>query len=69
MSNKLRPKSDKCFFIGYPKETKDYYFYHGSDNKVFIARHGVFLEEEFLSKEWLEAMKYQEKTPENGSRP
>jgi hypothetical protein len=27
MSNKLTPKSDKCFFVGYPRETKGYYFY------------------------------------------
>jgi Reverse transcriptase (RNA-dependent DNA polymerase) len=51
MPDKLGPKSDKCFFINYPRETKGYYFYHRSDNKVFVARHGVFLEEEFLSKE------------------
>jgi Reverse transcriptase (RNA-dependent DNA polymerase) len=50
MSDKLGPKSDKCFFIGYPRDTKGYYFYYRSDNKVFVVRHGVFLEE-FLSKE------------------
>jgi hypothetical protein len=27
MSNKLTPKSDKYFFVGYPRETKGYYFY------------------------------------------
>ena len=26
VSNKLEPKSDKCLFVGYPKETKGYYF-------------------------------------------
>jgi hypothetical protein len=41
MSDKFGPKSDKYFFIGYSRETKDYYFYQRSDNKVFIARHGV----------------------------
>ncbi|OAP03954.1 hypothetical protein AXX17_AT3G36890 [Arabidopsis thaliana] len=35
---------------GYPKETKGYYFYHPTDNKVFVARNGAFLEREFLSK-------------------
>jgi hypothetical protein len=49
MPDKFGFKSDKCFFIGYPRETKGYYFYHRSDNKVFVVRHGVFLEEEFLS--------------------
>ncbi|KAK8495060.1 hypothetical protein V6N12_055207 [Hibiscus sabdariffa] len=47
MSTKLEPKSQKCTFVGYPKETKGYYFYN--ENKVFVARTGVFLEKEFLS--------------------
>jgi transposase InsO family protein len=47
---KLGPKSDKCFFVGYPKETKGYYFYNQSEGKVFVARNAVFLEKEFLSK-------------------
>ena len=37
-------------FVGYPKETKGYYFYNASENKVFVARNGVFLEREFISK-------------------
>ena len=36
--------------MGYPKETKGYYFYIPSENKVFVARNGVFLEREFISK-------------------
>jgi hypothetical protein len=52
MPGKLGLKSDKCFFIGYPRETKGYYFYHRSVNKVFAIRHGVFLKKEFLSKEY-----------------
>jgi hypothetical protein len=50
MSDKLTPKSDECFFVGYPRETKGYYFYNKAEGKVFIARNGVFLEKEFLSK-------------------
>ena len=50
MSDKLTPKSDKCFFAGYPRETKGYYFYNQAEGKVFVARNGVFLEKEFLSK-------------------
>ena len=50
VSDKLGPKSDKCFFVGYPKETKGYYFYNPTENKVFVARNGVFLEREYLSK-------------------
>jgi hypothetical protein len=48
MSDKLEPKSDKCFFVGYPKETRGYYLYYPSENKIIIARHAVFLEKEFL---------------------
>ena len=50
VSNKPEPKSDKCLFVGYPKETKGYYFYNPIKNKVFVARNGVFLEREFISK-------------------
>ena len=50
ISDKLAPKSDKCLFMGYPKETKGYYFYNASENKVFIARNGIFLEREHISK-------------------
>ena len=46
---KLEPKSDKCLFVGYPRETKGYYFYHPRENKVFVALHAVFLENEFLN--------------------
>ncbi|XP_078151434.1 uncharacterized protein LOC144546757 [Carex rostrata] len=49
-SGKLDPKADKCFFVGYPKETKGYYFYYQSENKIVVARHGIFLENEFLAK-------------------
>ena len=33
--------------MGYPKETKGYYFYNAYENKVFVARNGVFLERIF----------------------
>ena len=49
--DKLKPKSEKCVFIGYPKETIGYTFYHRSESKTFVAKFGNFLEKEFLSKE------------------
>ena len=49
-SDKLAPKTNKCLFVVYPKETKGYYFYNPSENKVFVARKAVFLEKEFVSK-------------------
>jgi hypothetical protein len=49
-SDKLGPKADKCFFVRYPKETKGYYFYYQSENKIIVARHAIFFEKEFLTK-------------------
>ena len=49
--DKLEPKSEKCVFIGYPKETIGYTFYHKSEGKIFLAKNGTFLEKEFISKE------------------
>ncbi|GJX94002.1 hypothetical protein Tco_0348588 [Tanacetum coccineum] len=36
--DKLQQRSVKCIFIGYPKETMDYYFYFPSENKIVVAR-------------------------------
>ena len=38
--DKLEPKSEKCVFIGYPKETVGYTFYHRSVGKIFVAKNG-----------------------------
>ena len=46
--NKLESKSDKCVFVGYPKE--GYSFYNKTEGKVFVAGSGVFLEKEFFAK-------------------
>ncbi|CAL8992914.1 unnamed protein product [Prunus brigantina] len=35
--DKLDARSVKCRFIGYPKETMGYYFYHIDDQKLFVA--------------------------------
>ena len=51
VSDKLDDKSDKCLFVGYSKETRGYYFYHTLEQKVFVSKHAVFLEKEFLLKE------------------
>ena len=37
VSDKLGPKLDKCYFVGYPEETKGYSFYNPAENKVFVA--------------------------------
>ena len=49
-NDKLSPKSLKCLFVGYPKETKGYYVYCPTDNKVFVVRSGFFLEKDLVSK-------------------
>ena len=50
VSDKLGPKSNNCYFIGYPKETKGYYFYIPSQHKVVVAKTGVFLERDLVSR-------------------
>ncbi|GJY44755.1 retrotransposon protein, putative, ty1-copia subclass [Tanacetum coccineum] len=49
--DKLEPKSIKCIFIGYPKETMRYYFYYPSENKIFIAQNAEFLENSLINHE------------------
>ena len=54
--DKLEPKSEKCVFIEYPKETVGYTFCHRSEGKIFVAkmdlsREGVSLER----SEWEES--------------
>ena len=48
--DKLEPKSEKHVFIGYPKQTDGYTFYHRSEGKIFVAKNGSFLEKKFISK-------------------
>ena len=43
-SDKLDLKSDKCYFVRYPKESFGYYFYNPNEQKVFVSRHATFLE-------------------------
>ena len=40
--DKLKPKSEKCVFIGYPKETVGYTFYDISEGKIFVAKMDPF---------------------------
>ena len=49
-TDKLAPKSIKCKFVGYPKETKGYYFYIPSEHKMIVARYDTFLESEYITK-------------------
>ncbi len=53
-SDKLGAKSDRCLFVGYPKETRGYYFYNPLEQKVFVSRNATFLEKEISlnGKQW-----------------
>nr|GEX24638.1 hypothetical protein [Tanacetum cinerariifolium] len=42
MPEKLDSRSIKCIFVGYPKETMGYYFYHPLENKIFVAQNDEF---------------------------
>ena len=42
--DKLKPKSEKCIFIGYPKETVGT-FYHRSEGKTFVAKEWILSRE------------------------
>ena len=54
--DKLESKSQKYIFVGYPRETVGYTFYNPTEGKTLVARDGVFLEKEFLSK-WVSGRK------------
>ena len=36
--------------VGYPKESIGYYFYNPTKEKVFVGRHAIFLEKEFIQE-------------------
>ena len=49
--NKLEARSTKCIFVGYPRDSMGYYFYDPTEQKVFVARKGEFMETKFLKEE------------------
>ena len=46
--DKLDAKSELCWFVGYPKGTRGYYFYSKSDMKVFESTSTKFMAEEYI---------------------
>ncbi|GKC25813.1 retrotransposon protein, putative, ty1-copia subclass [Tanacetum coccineum] len=49
--NKLEPKSIKCIFVGYPKETMGYSVYYPPENKVIVAQNAKFFKNNLLTQE------------------
>ncbi|GJZ01129.1 retrotransposon protein, putative, ty1-copia subclass, partial [Tanacetum coccineum] len=49
--DKLEPRSFKCIFVGYPKETMGYSFYNPFENKVFVSRNAKFFESNLIDQE------------------
>nr|GEW61249.1 hypothetical protein [Tanacetum cinerariifolium] len=49
--DKLKPRSIKCIFIGYPKKTMRYSFYYPPENKVIVARNAEFLKNSLIDQE------------------
>ncbi|GJU88152.1 zinc finger, CCHC-type containing protein [Tanacetum coccineum] len=50
-ADKLEPRSIKCIFVGYPKETMGYSFYYPSENKVLVSQNAEFLENSLITQE------------------
>nr|GEU51454.1 RNA-directed DNA polymerase, eukaryota [Tanacetum cinerariifolium] len=48
---KLEPRSIKCIFIEYPKETMGYSFYYPPENKLLVARNAKFLKSSLITQE------------------
>jgi hypothetical protein len=49
--DKLKTKAEKCIFVGYPRETLGYTFYHPAEGKTFVAKTRAFLEKEFIMRD------------------
>nr|GEV35385.1 hypothetical protein [Tanacetum cinerariifolium] len=56
----LEPRSIKCIFIGYPKETISYSFYYPPENKVLVAQNAKFLENSLITQESKEYQEFDE---------
>ncbi|GJS50877.1 retrotransposon protein, putative, ty1-copia subclass [Tanacetum coccineum] len=67
--DKLEPRSIKCIFVGYPKETMGYSFYYPPENKVLVARNTEFLENSLITQEASGSLKDLEIIQEEDTHP
>nr|GEX21784.1 hypothetical protein [Tanacetum cinerariifolium] len=67
--DKLEPRSIKCIFIGYPKETMSYSFYYPPENKVTVARNAELLENSLITQEASESLENLEIIQEEDTHP
>nr|GEV81847.1 hypothetical protein [Tanacetum cinerariifolium] len=54
--DKLEPRSIKCIFVGYPKETMGYSFYYPLENKVLVASNVEILKNSLITQEASESL-------------
>ena len=47
-TDKLESRTELCKFVGYPRETIGYYFYHPEEQSIFFTKRVIFLEDEYL---------------------
>ena len=47
---KLSARTNKYLFVGYPKESMKYLFYHPTEQKIFVSRHTTFMKKDFILK-------------------
>nr|GEX55920.1 retrotransposon protein, putative, Ty1-copia subclass [Tanacetum cinerariifolium] len=67
--DKLEPRSIKCIFVGYPKETMRYSFYYPPENKVFVARNAECFENSLITQEASGILEYLEIIQEEDTHP
>ncbi|GKD32929.1 retrotransposon protein, putative, ty1-copia subclass, partial [Tanacetum coccineum] len=67
--DKLEPRSIKCIFVGYPKETMGYSFYYPPENKVLVSQNAEFLENSLITQEASGSLKDLEIIQEKDTHP
>ena len=67
--DKLESRSKVCYFVGYPKGTKGWYFYNPQEQTVFVSTNAVFLEEDYVMNHQPKKRITLEEAPENNLNP